>query len=286
MSLGTRAVVSRLLGGSAMHTAGMLLLCEQREAGAPPVLLDPVTGGELKPDRPPVFRLSTERAATDGHIVMQEWDLSRASGVGIPVLWAHRSREDILGQWTDLKVLDVGGERVLVGSALMDVGIEEGAQALGQIRRGFIRATSIGWRPGAVTRRGDLPKDDPRYRDPMDDECGQPMEGLVMGSPDDPNRLFEASLVGVPADDGAYVTERVFNAAERAAGSLGRHGDGYDALRARLAADPAARGFLTTLIRRELEGPEGRKLLAAILREEMATLSPATVADPTPDLDW
>jgi len=261
---------SRLLSGRPVYTSGRLLR-DVTTTGVP-VLLDPVTGGELATDKPPVFVLSTERAATDGHIVMQEWDVTRADGVGIPVLWCHDSRGDLLGQWEGFEVRDVGGAgRETIARCMMDPGHEDAMEYLGQIRRGFLRAVSIGWQPGAMVRRGDLAEDDPRHKAKEEDECGLPAEGYVMGSPEEPNRMFECSLVPVPADDGAFAVERAYTRADealaRAAGrGLPTSSADFEALLTAIAGDPRARAFLTGQISRLLPAVVEREVAAALAR--------------------
>ena len=251
----TRGMVlttSRLLSGRPVYTSGRLLMDEAREA---PVLLDPDTGGELAKGRLPAFILSTEREATDGHIVRQHWDLSRADTVGIPILWAHDSRGDLLGQWREIATRTVDSGPELIGRADFDMGLPIAAEKAGQVQRGFLRAVSIGWQPGDAVRRSDLPKDNPAYRDPSEDECGQPAEGLVMGTEASPNRLFETSLVPVPADDGAFNIERAFQAAERAMArgpNVAATAD-LDVLIAAIGSNPAVRAFVNRLIRLEVE---------------------------------
>lgn len=218
-----------------------------------PTLIDPETAAELSADRLPAFVLSTEGEATDGNIVRAFWDLSRADTVGIPVLWAHQGRGEVLGQWRDLGVRDMGGAKCLVGRTDMDMALPAGAEKMGQIRRGYVRGVSVGWQPGEVVRRGALDPGDKWYRKPIDGDCG-PEEGLVMGSETAPNVAMEGSLCGVPADPAAFATERQRVAAERAVDAIGRGshpraiGMDLDALLATVAVNPGARAFLSRLI--------------------------------------
>src|SRR5687767_6439243 len=95
-------VAARLLGGRPLPLLGRLLADTTRRGEY--VALDPATGGELSDrDDRPAFVLSTEAEATDGHIVRQHWNLSRAGKVGIPVLWNH-NQDVLLGQWQELTV--------------------------------------------------------------------------------------------------------------------------------------------------------------------------------------
>lgn len=257
---------SRLLSGRPVYTSGRLLADDTRET---PVLLDPDTGDELAPERMPAFILSTEGEASDGHVVMQEWDLSRASTVGIPILWAHNAKGDVLGQWRDISVRSLDTGRDLVGRADFDTAFPLAADRAGQVRRGYIRAVSIGWQPGATVRRSELPREHPRYAAPLEDECGMPAEGLVMGTPEQPNRLFETSLVPVPADAGAFNIERTIQAAERAlAGSMTAPDTrDLDAILAAVAGNPAARAWIMRHIDR-------------LVSERMADLQPPAPKSP------
>lgn len=220
------AIRHRYLSGRSIPLVGRLMMGATTMGAS--VLLDPETGGELRAEALPAFIMSTEGEAGDGHILRQEWDLSRSAdlgGVGIPVIWSHVAKGEnsrtIYGQWTGIGVRDIDGKK-LCGRTNLDMDIENGREAMGQIRRGFLRAVSVGWNPGEVTRRGALEPSDLLYLPPVDDECGQPAEGLVMGSAASPNRLLEASLCAVPSDPAAYVTERTYAAAERFLDGIGR----------------------------------------------------------------
>lgn len=212
------------------------------------VALDPVTGGEVRDDRP-AFILSTEGEASDGNIVRQHWDLSRASGVGVPVLWSH-DPQHLRGQWEDLKVMDLPTGRSLVGRARLSTTNAHAIELRDMIREGILRAVSVGWQPGASVRRGALAKDDPFYRDAEDGDCGEAREGLVMGTASNPNHLIECSLVSTPADPRAVVTARILASGERSAEALVRSGTLpiepkilASLLRA-VAADPTARAHI------------------------------------------
>lgn len=245
-----RHVTARILGGRPVPLVGRLLADTTRAGEL--VMLDPTTGGEVSTiDDRPAFILSTEGEASDGNIVRQHWDLSRAEGPGIPVLWGH-DQDELLGQWQDLTVTDIGSGRVLVGRCYLDPGSEDAQERRGQIKRGVLRSVSVGWIPGASTRRGDLPATDPLYREPTDDWCGMPGEGLVMGTPEQPNRLVECSLVSCPADPNAIVTARVaqrgMTALERGLrGEQVSRGD-EDAMLAYLAGLPQVRTWIGRLI--------------------------------------
>lgn len=243
--------VARLLAGRPLPLIGRLL-ADVTRAGAV-ALLDPETGAEVRAaDDRPAFVLSTEGEASDGHIVRQEWDLSRASagGPGAPVLWNH-NQDVLLGQWQDLTVQSLDGGPALVGRAYFDPDDDLAQKRKGQVKRGFLSAVSVGWMPGERTRRGELAADDPAYRAPVDGMCG-PEEGLVMGSRTSPNMLIEASIVPCPAQASAVVTERFFRrGGEALARALGAPGDADpDALLAFLANHPRARAWLSAEIAR------------------------------------
>lgn len=212
------------------------------------VAIDPATGGEVRDDRP-AFILSTEGEASDGHVVRQHWDLSRASSVGVPVLWSHDPGQ-LRGQWEDLKVMDLPGGRSLVGRARLSTTNAHAIELRDMIREGILRAVSVGWQPGATVRRGNLAKDDPLYRDAEDGDCGEAREGLVMGTAVDPNKLIECSLVSTPADPRAVVTARILASGDRAADALIRSGvlptdpKTLASLLRAVAADPTARAYL------------------------------------------
>lgn len=243
--------IARLLAGRPDPLLGRLL-SEEREDG-PPVLIDPETGGELSPSRLPAFVLSTEREATDGHILRQFWDLSRADEAGIPVLWNH-DPDRLLGQWRELAVTDhptLG--RILTGRADLDTESAEASERLSQIRRGYLRAVSVRWAPGETIRRGDLDPADPLYREPQNDLCDQPAEGFVMGSERGPNHLIETSLTPIPADQRAAVTERHARAAAELHTALRGGAADVDRILGLLADDPRVRAWGLRLVRSEVE---------------------------------
>jgi phage head maturation protease len=200
----------------------------------------------------PAFVLSTEREATDGIILRQSWDLSRAEVAGVPVLWNH-DPDRLLGQWRDLRVSDLGDGPVLLGRADLDMGLPEAVDRRRQIRQGYLSSVSVRWIPGDLVRRGDLDPADPLYREPEQDLCDQPAEGYVSGSPARPNTLVETSLTPIPADQRAVVTERTH---QRAASDLSAalRGDAVDLSRLLtvLSDDPRVRQWAARVIRAEL----------------------------------
>ena len=269
------AIRSRLLAGSSIPLMGRLMM--DAPTMGPSVPVDPETAQELAPTALPAFILSTDGEAEDGNILRQSWDLSRMDTVGIPVIWSHNPRGEgscaLLGAWRDIGVRDINGRKCLVGRCDLDMALEEGATAMGQIRRGYLRAVSVGWRPGMVTRRGSLDPKDPAYLPPVDDECGYPEEGLVMGSPEEPNALMECSLCAVPSDPAAFVTERLHVAAERAyAGTIRGARSGADldldaflvAIRDHVGAQAFIRRVVDQEVSRRLSAPSAVRTLSDI----------------------
>lgn len=253
-----RAIAAaRIVAGRPLPLVGRLLADVSAERVT---LLDPSTGGELAAsDDRPAFVLSTEGEATDGHIVRQFWDLSRANGAGVPILWNHNP-DILLGQWQDIGVADMGDGRALVARAFFDPDDELAQKRKAQVKRGILNATSVGWLPGESVRRGELDAADKHYREPVDGPCG-PEEGLVMGSAMRPNRLIEGTITPTPADQAAVVIERLYRkGAEDVERAL--RGEAFDAdrLLAFLANEPRARAFLQSLVTRSV-------------RDELARLS-------------
>jgi hypothetical protein len=236
-----------LRSGRPAPLAGSLLM--ERRDGAP-VLLDPDTGNELRDGDLPAFVLATEGEATDGNILRMHWNLGRAEAGGVPVLWMH-NHGALLGVWRDVGMRDLEGGPALVARPELDEEDPEGAKRARQIRKGYLSNVSVGWRPGALTPRGDLPEDHPLYREPVEDWCGERAEGYLMGSEEQPNELFEGSLVSIGADPRAHAL-RWLNSApgslERALRGEAEDPD-FDRLIARIAAHPRAAAGLERLIR-------------------------------------
>jgi phage head maturation protease len=273
-------------GQAPWHLVGRLLT--DRDSMGREVMLDPVTAGEMRDDRP-AFILSTEGEATDGHVVRQYWDLDRAKSVGVPVLWSHDAGQ-LLGQWEDLAARDLPSGRALVGRARLSATKAQAIEAREMIREGILRAVSVGWRPGRMVRRGELDPGDPLYRSPEDGDCGEAREGSVMGTPDEPNELVEGSLCSTPADPRAMVTSRIIDSAARSAGALTSGGavpTGADALTRlyRLAsADPTVRAYLGSQAIRATEpgmNDLARRLAAIEARLATQTTAPSVAPDPS-----
>jgi hypothetical protein len=224
----------------------------------------------------PLFVLSTEGAATDSHIVRQFWDYSRADGAGTPVLWNH-DPDVLLGQWHSHAVEGTPGTEGarLVARAGFDMEDPLAAQRAGQVKRRVLRAVSVGWIPGALVRRGSLMESDPLFLPMEEDDCGQPMEGFVMGTAESPNILVEASLTPTPADPRAIAVGRNAGALRQLGGlSRGERVSGVDlgAVLLALRDNAAVKAFVIRHLRELLTGPEGAELVRSILAGSPAPL--------------
>jgi dipeptidyl aminopeptidase/acylaminoacyl peptidase len=272
-----RSILALTVASGSARTGAGFLLADYREASAP-VLLDPETGGELKPERMPAFVLSTDGEATDGNIVRQHWNMQRMDAGIMPILLNHTVRGSSaplgVGLWREGKVETLDTGRALIARADFDRGDVEGASAEGKVRRGYLRSVSIGWIPGGRVHRGDLSKDDPAYRPAQTDECGTRVEGSVMGTEGDPNEAIEASLTPIPADPRAVGVERLARAAEQI-GALSRDErvTGVDMAGVLLALRdrPAVRAWARAIVQEELSTPAGRELLRSLLADPVAT---------------
>ena len=288
------AIVSLLAlmarNGEQHYTVGRLLCA--RDSGGAVVALDPQTGGEVKRDAPVSYVLSTDGEATDGNLVRQHWNLERMGAGVMPILVNHGvERAPLgLGYWRDGTVIDLPGDanprtgkpyRALVARAGFDLGDPMAAEADRKSRAGFAPSVSIGWIPGGRILRGDLPKDDPGYRDARTDECGLRTEGYVMGTEGDPNYALEASLTPLPADMRAVTIERMAAARQQIAriGGADRSALDLDAVLASLREHPGVRRFLTDLIRVQARA----EFVAALQSDEGRALARAASAPP-PDL--
>jgi hypothetical protein len=228
---------------------------------AEPVLVD-ATGQEVKDDRP-AFVISTEGEATDGHILRQYWDLNRANTVGVPALWNHNP-DCLLGRWEDLAVVSLETGRALVGRLRFDTHDPVAQLRKAQVKDGILSAVSVGWRSGALVRRGELDPGDPYYREPIDGICG-PEEGYLIGSEAEPNMLMEASPTPLPADPRAMVAERQWAAAGREAQAIQRGEPGsIDALLALFAKDARVLAFIDARIREAQRASEKSQVVPTL----------------------
>lgn len=278
LSLAIRSALAvSILAREVQWTAGSVLADNTRET---PVLLG-ADGNELRKDALIVFRLSTDGEAEDGNILEQHWDTTRADSGIAPILGNHRlgvGMEFGLGNWRNLRVVTVGKGRELLGDADYDMGDPVAAAVEGKVRRGYLRSTSVGWRPGGKQLRGDLPKDHPRYRAPQTDDCGTRVEGYLMGTEGDPNRFIEASMTPIPSDPGATQVDGRLARGALDVESLarGERVSGIDLGGALLAlrGRPGVREWARSIVSEEMRTPEGRALLRTILAESSAPPSP------------
>lgn len=272
-----------MLAGQPLPLTARLLMDRRRRAGE--VAVDGETGAEVAASSG-TWVLSDEGEASDGNIVVQEWDLSRAERSGVCVLYNH-GRDPVLGaavlgRWGDLRVVeglpDTTG-RALVGRIEWAASLPaQGAHVPRQVDEGMLRGVSVGWIPGAMTPRGELDPEHPHFREGIDDGCG-PEEGYIMGSPEEPNELVETSLTPTPAQPRAYARARLVDGAERAvegllAGREIRAGD-LDRLLAVVHDHPRVQRWLQ---RRD-------DLLIERLRAELAR-NPANLATPPKRPFW
>lgn len=265
-------VTARLLANRPLPLLGRLLTDTTR-AGAP-VAIDPDSGNELREGDDPAFVLSTESEALDLHIVRQHWDLGRGvqnNGPGVPVLWNHNA-DVFLGQWRELGVREVPD--LVKGPSLIGrpaFSAEEMPQMRRrQVRAGELPGVSVGWMRGEAIRRGDLPEDDPDYREPEDDWCDQPAEGMVMGTAEAPNILIEASITPIPAQAQAKSIRQLNQRAAAELRELGLSGieaRQLDHLLARLGGDARVITWARGLLRAALVEEEFRALLRTALTE-------------------
>jgi HK97 family phage portal protein/HK97 family phage prohead protease len=137
-----------------------------------------------------VFRFVASTAEVDrmGDVVEQSWHLDSYKRNPV-ILWNHDSTRPPIARATAVEVVD-GQLEIEMEFDLAD---PFAAEVAGKIQRGFINAGSVGFFPGAVQYRSELPKDDPRY-DPKS-------FGIVASE----NELVEFSITPVPANGSALI---------------------------------------------------------------------------------
>jgi HK97 family phage prohead protease len=137
-----------------------------------------------------VFRFVASTAEVDrmGDVVEQSWKLDSYKRNPV-ILWNHDSTRPPIARATAVEVVD-GQLEIEMEFDLAD---PFAAEVAGKIQRGFINAGSVGFFPGAVQYRSELPKDDPRY-DPKS-------FGIVASE----NELVEFSITPVPANGSALI---------------------------------------------------------------------------------
>lgn len=257
--MGSSHLTALLLAGQPLPMIGRLLV--DRQANGTEVAVDPTTAQQVRRSDA-TWVLSDEGEATDGHVLRQEWDFKRANA-GIPIMYDHGQESSPMGsfpvgRWTDLRIAQPGEVPDTVGRALLAravwaQGIHEAERMRSLVDQDILRAVSVRWLPGLQVRRSELDPSDPLWRAPAEDDCGFPAEGFVMGSPDQPNELVEASLTPTPAQPRAYARRRLDAGAERAVQALGRGGEptpsDFSRLLARLSADARVRAWILRQLR-------------------------------------
>ena len=135
------------------------------------------------------FCLSTETMARDGNVWVQSYrseDLSE----GMPMLWVHDDRAEVIGRWTDLAVVAGPTGRELHGTPVFDESDDNpmAKRVARQVRDGIVRHVSLRIEPGSIEAARNIPQEE-----------WEGDEGLVIGRTV-PNGLLEGSFVPVPAD--------------------------------------------------------------------------------------
>lgn len=114
--------------------------------GEAPVLYRAVSGAVSKADGdgPVEFVLSHESDDRMGDIIRQDgWDLTNFKKNPV-MLWAHDSRGiPPIGKWSNVRI----DSRTLLGSANFDTDDPFAASIESKVRRGFLNAVSVGFRP-------------------------------------------------------------------------------------------------------------------------------------------
>lgn len=216
--------------------------------------------GEL-PTEGTVTTVIASTATTDryGDIVEQHWDLQAFRDNPV-ILWNHDADQGVIGRAVRARINEDGNLEI---SILWDESPENplGRRTADQFRRGFMSAVSVGFQPGAILSRGQLADDDPR-RAALGDH------GVVLGSEDQPNELWELSAVPIPANPQALV--------------VGRSGDGIE-------IPQVLRTAVLALVRSD---PEVRRALSAIAQSAALQAvdglqirnAPGDNPEPEPDL--
>ncbi len=97
------------------------------------------------------------------------------------VLYGHDWSAPPIGRAVQIEVRD----QRLIAEVEFDTEDEDSARIAGKVERGFLNAVSVGFRPGRVIDRSQLPEEDPRHGE----------HGAVLFD----NELLELSVVAVPA---------------------------------------------------------------------------------------
>ncbi len=148
----------------------------------------PVDGERSGPIR---FAMSTATSDRYSDIVVQNFDLDGFNRNPVAP-WNHDYSQPPIGKWENVRI--EGNQ--LRGDLVFDPNPDHKLARLveEQYRTGFLNTVSVGFLPGATTKRNTLDEDDPRYA----------RSGFVF----DRNVLLEASAVVVPGNSEAVAVSR------------------------------------------------------------------------------
>lgn len=140
------------------------------------------------------FIASTATPDRAGDIVVQNWDLSEFRKNPV-ILWHHDHRQ-VIGRGHDPRIDDAG--RLLID---VEFDTENDADPLARsiahkVERGFIKAGSVGFKPGSASMRSKYPEDSEYHAE------GEAGWGYVLGA-DSPNVLREFSIVSLGMNEEA-----------------------------------------------------------------------------------
>ena len=131
---------------------------------------------------------STPTSDRMGDVVAPSWDLEAFKENPV-ILWGHDHGQPPIGRAVKVELV----EDSLVAEIEWDTASELGATVARQFKEGFLNAVSVGFKPGAMTRRSDLP----------DDHLWHAERGMVLSE----NELLEISAVSVPANQEALAAK-------------------------------------------------------------------------------
>lgn len=158
--------------------------------GEAPVLYRAASGAVSKADSdgPIEFVLSHESDDRMGDIIRQDgWDLSNFKRNPV-MLWAHDSRGiPPIGKWTNVRV----DKKSLSGVANFDPDDPFAVSIESKVRRGFLNAVSVGFRPLEMEWRENAEGGD-FFRPPADFKKNELLETSVVSVPAHPKALRKA----------------------------------------------------------------------------------------------
>lgn len=165
-------------GGDMTHRLGIVLKRMAPEDGQ----TDDMIQSRFK------FVASTADVDRMGDIVEQSWKLDAFKSNPV-ILWNHDSARPPIARALAVDVVD--GQLVI--DMEFDMQDPFAAEVAGKLQRGFLNAGSVGFFPGQVQYRADLPKNDPRY--------AENSMGIVASQ----NELVEFSITPIPANSMALL---------------------------------------------------------------------------------